>query len=142
MAELKDEIANILKAKAAAKDQRVEAADRDRKIVESFFESVVAPAFADFAEALRVNGRTARTEVGKTSASFEVSHEGRTELNLRIVSKGGKLVSSEDRYVHDGKAIIGESTIQSKSMEYTADRLSKDDIVAHLLTTYRTHNSA
>ncbi len=110
-----------------------------------FIDQTVMPAFEELQAALAQYGREALLSTahkGRAAASIRVRHEGRDEFEYLI----GVRVTPERAFPYVELIPHGgwprrpiENTVREGSQDYSVSDITKEEVIAHFLASYKAH---
>ncbi len=121
------------------------ARDNEKKLekvkaeVKEFYSKIVIPAFEELEKELQKHKRETRI----SSTSFIVSYRGEQEIEYEIKVIAHPHTASVSRITHfraeDGKMYTSEGPLPSGSQNYPIGNITKDEVIADFLSTYKDH---
>ncbi len=108
--------------------------------VENFFRLKVLPAFEEFKTVLEEQGREVTIGQGLEEVTIKVMFKGEEEIKYGVQAKvyGTRVVVHPVQFFsEEGQRYKGEGFFRSGIQNYSVDDLTKEEIIQHLLSEYK-----
>lgn len=129
--------------KVSEENQQVEEEKRQNDLdAKGFIASIVVPALEEVKQLLEEHGREVTISRGFESAHIIVRFNGLVELDCEVIvaARAGSLFAHPVlRFSDDGKSYKAESYFRSGSQNYTANTITKDEIISYVMGEYKSH---
>jgi len=144
MSDWKSDLESFFQDKQKETQVREEKLTHTKSEVATFFSTVVVPAFEEIKTELEKYQREVRVSSGTDFASIVVSYKGEAELGYSIkvrMRAGSAFPYPETRFRDptDGKMYRGEGFLRSGAQDYTVAQITKEEIIKHCLSDYKSH---